>query len=174
MHARDGWGGGDVLADAVGLGAVKYFDLSHSLSGDYKFDWDIMLSLEGNTAPYMLYAYARIHSIGRKAGIDFADLAADTPIILDHPSEMRLAKTLSRFPEVIEKIAADLRPNVLTDYLFELSRAFSFFYDRVHGVRVIDAKPEPTRQSRLRLCALTARTLKLSLHLLGIRTVEQM
>ncbi len=162
------------VADAVGIGAVKYFDLSHSLLGDYKFDWDTMLSLEGNTAPYMLYAYARIHSIARKAGIRFADLPHDTRILLDHPSELRLAKTLLRFCETIDKVAADLRPNVLTDYLFELSKAYSLFYDRVHGVRIIDASPETTRLSRLRLCDLTARTLKLGLHLLGIRTVEQM
>ncbi len=162
------------IAHAVGVGAIKYFDLSHSLSGDYKFDFDTMLAMDGNTAPYMLYAYARIRSIGRKAGITFEQLPADTPIILEHESEIRLAKTLIRFAETIDVAGAELRPNVLTDYLFELSRAFSYFYDRRHGVRVIDAETPALRASRLRLCDLTARTLKLGLGLLGIKTVEQM
>jgi len=162
------------IAEAVGLGAIKYFDLSHNLVTDYKFDWDTMLAMEGNTAPYMLYAYARIRSIGRKAGIDFAELSADAPIVLEHDSERRLAKVLLRLAETIDAVACDLRPNVLTDYLYELSKAFSLFYDRRHGVRVIDAEPESLRLSRLRLCDLTARALRLGLGLLGIRTVEQM
>ncbi len=164
----------DEIAAAVSVGAIKYFDLSHSLSNDYKFSWDTMLALDGNTAPYMLYAYARVRSIGRKAGIDFAALPAGAPYILDHEAEIRLAKTVLRFAEVVDQIAADLRPNLLTDYLYELSRAFSLFYDRKHGVRIIDAEPEAVRTSRLRLCDLTARTLRLGLSLLGIKTVEQM
>jgi len=164
----------DEIADTVGLGAIKYFDLSHNLGSDYKFDWDTMLAMDGNTAPYMLYAYARIRSIGRKAGIDFAELPPDAPIVLEHESEIRLAKTLLRLAETIDGAASDLRPNVLTDYLYELSKAFSFFYDRRHGVRVIDAEPDSLRVSRLRLCDLTARTLKLGLGLLGIRTLEKM
>jgi arginyl-tRNA synthetase len=164
----------EAIAHAVGVGAIKYFDLSHSLSGDYKFDFDTMLAMDGNTAPYMLYAYARIRSIGRKAGVTFEQLPPDTPVILEHESEIRLAKTLIRFAETIDVAGAELRPNVLTDYLFELSRAFSYFYDRRHGVRVIDAETPPLRASRLRLCDLTARTLKLGLGLLGIKTVEQM
>ncbi len=164
----------DRIAEAVSVGAIKYFDLSHNLTSDYKFDWDTMLSLEGNTAPYMMYAYARVRSIGRKAGIDFADLPADTPITVEHDPEMNLARTLLRFAETVDQVAADLRPNILTDYLFELSKAFSTFYDRRHGVRVIDAEPDSLRLSRLRLCDLTARTLKIGLGLLGIQTVEQM
>ncbi len=162
------------IAAAISVGAVKYFDLSHNLSSDYKFDWDTMLSLEGNTAPYMLYAYARVRSIGRKAGIDFATLPTDAPYILEHDAEIRLARTILRFAETVHQVAADLRPNVLTDYLYDLSKAFSLFYDRKHGVRIIDAEPEPIRLSRLRLCDLTARTLRLGLSLLGIKTVEQM
>ena len=161
------------IAETVGMAAVKYFDLSHNLASDYKFSFDQMLAMEGNTAPYMLYAYARIRSIGRKAGVDYADLPADAPIVLEHDSELKLGKILARFPDVIETVAAELRPNLLTDYLFEVSKTFSLFYDRVRGVRVIDA-PEPLRTSRLRLCDLTARTLRLGLALLGIKTLEQM
>jgi arginyl-tRNA synthetase len=162
------------VSETVGIAAVKYFDLSHSLTSDYKFDLDIMLAMEGNTAPYMLYAYARIASIGRKAGIDFRDLPDTAPIMLEHPSEVALGKKLVQFPEVIDIVARELRPNVLTDYLFELSRTFSRFYDKKLGVRVIDASPDILRISRLRLCDITARILKLGLHLLGIRTVDQM
>ncbi|MBI4718849.1 MAG: arginine--tRNA ligase [Planctomycetes bacterium] len=161
------------IAETVGLAAVKYFDLSHALGSDYKFDLDTMLSLEGNTAPYMLYAYARIRSIGRKAGIDFDALPA-TDLVLEHPAEIGLAKTLLRFAEVVQVASDELKPNVLTDYMYELSRAFSRFYDKRLGVRVIDASPETIRLSRLRLCDLTARTLKLGLDLLGIATLEQM
>lgn len=162
------------ISEAVGLGAVKYADLSHALTTDYRFDMDQMLSFEGNTAPYMLYAYARIRSIGRKAGIDFDTLPADAPITVEHDAEVALAKMIIRFPEVISQIVRDLRPNVLTEYLYDLSKAFSRFYDRRHGVRVTDAEPESTRMSRLRLCQITARTIKSGLYLLGIDTIEQM
>jgi len=162
------------VAETVGLGAVKYFDLSHSLTSDYRFVLDTMLSLEGNTAPYMLYAYARIRSIGRKAGVDFSALPHDAPILLEHATEIALAKKLVQFAEALEAASADFRPNLLTDYLYELSKTFSRFYDKKLGVRVIDASPEEVRLSRLRLCDLTARTLKLGLSLLGLKTVEQM
>ncbi len=162
------------VAEQVGLAAVKYFDLSHALQSDYKFDLDTMLAMEGNTAPYMLYAYARIRSIGRKAGVDFAALGSDAPIVLEHPSEVVLAKKTLQFAETLDVVSRELRPNVLTDYLYDLARAFSRFYDRKLGVRVIDASPEAVRTSRLRLCDITARTLKLGLNLLGIETVEQM
>lgn len=164
----------DRIAETVGLGAVKYFDLLHSMTSDYTFDVEIMLSLEGNTAPYMMYAYARIRSIGRKAGVDFATLPTDSPIILEHAAEIALAKKLLQFAEKIELVARELRPNVLTDYLYDLAKAFSRFYDKKLGVRVIDVTPESVRLSRLRLCDLTARVLKLGLHLLGIDTIEQM
>lgn len=161
------------IARTVGLAAVKYFDLQHALQSDYKFDLDTMLSMEGNTAPYMLYAYARIRSIGRKAGAH-RDSGAGVTIQLDHPAEIALAKKLAQFVEVFEVASSELRPNALTDYLFDLSRVFSRFYDKKLGVRVIDASPESVRASRLYLCDLTARTLKLGLSLLGIETVEQM
>ncbi len=162
------------IAETVGLGAVRYADLSHSLASDYKFDLDTMLALEGNTAPYMLYAYARIRSIARKADIDFETLPRDLPVALEHPAELALAAKLLQFVDVVRMLGRDLRPNLLTDYLFDLAKQFSRFYDKKLGVRVIDASPEATRLSRLRLCDLTARTLQLGLDLLGIKTLEKM
>ncbi|MCC7290638.1 MAG: arginine--tRNA ligase [Phycisphaerales bacterium] len=162
------------IAEVVGLAAVKYFDLSHNLAKDYRFDLDAMTSLEGNTAPYMLYAYARIRAIGRKAGVDYADLPAGEAMTLEHPSEIALARAVLRLPEILDQAAADLKPNLLTDYLYDLSKSFSRFYDRKLGVRVIDAPTPALRLSRLRLCDLTARALALGLSLLGIRTLEQM
>jgi len=167
------------IAETVGIAAVKYFDLSHNLSTDYRFNWDHMLALDGNTAPYMLYAYARIRSIQRKAGIAFdsaglANLPSGAPLTLEHESEIALAKAVSRFPEIVASLVRDLRPNLLTEYLFDLSRHFSRFYDRKLGVRVIDAEPETLRSSRLRLCDLTARVIRTGLQLLGIPTIGQM
>jgi len=164
----------DAIAETVGLAAVKYFDLSHSMTSDYRFDLDTMLAMEGNTAPYMLYAYARIRSIGRKAGVDFLELPADTPVILEHPSEIALAKKILQFADAVEVVGRELKPNVLTDYLYDLAKAFSRFYDKRLGVRVIDASPETLRLSRLRLCDSTARVLRLGLRFLGIATIEKM
>lgn len=164
----------DHIAETVGIAAVKYFDLSHALSSDYKFDLDTMLSLEGNTAPYMMYAVARVRAIGRKGNVDFAALPVDRPLVLEHPTEVRLALALARFAETFETVARDLRPNLLTDYLYDLARAFSRFYDKKLGVRVLDATPEEARLTRLRLCDLTARTLTRGLWLLGIPTLEYM
>jgi len=164
----------DAIAETVGLAAVKYFDLSHSMTSDYRFDLDTMLAMEGNTAPYMLYAYARIRSIGRKAGVDFRALPADAPIVLEHPSEIALAKKILQFADAVEVVGRELKPNVLTDYLYDLAKAFSRFYDKRLGVRVIDASPEAVRVSRLRLCDSAARVLRLGLRLLGIQTIEQM
>jgi arginyl-tRNA synthetase len=161
-------------ARVIGIAAVKYADLSHNPSSDYVFDWDTMLALEGNTAPYMLYAYARIRSIGRKGGIDYDALPVDLPLLLEHESEVALAKQLLLFPGVVNQVAEELRPHHLTDYLYSLSKAFSTFYDRERGVRVINAESEALRLSRLRLCDLTARALKLGLGLLGISVLEQM
>ncbi len=161
-------------AEIVGIGAVKYFDLAHARQSDYKFDLDHMLAMEGNTAPYMMYAYARIRSIARKAGVEMEDLSTAEPILVEHPAEIALAVKLVQFPETLRGIARELRPNVLTEYLYDLARAFSRFYDKKNGVRVIDATPENVRNSRLRLCDLTARTLKLGLGLLGIETVDRM
>jgi arginyl-tRNA synthetase len=162
------------IARTAGVAVVKYFDLSHNPASDYVFDWDTMLALTGNSAIYMLYAYARVRSIGRKAGVDFDTLPADLPLVVEHPSEVGLAKELLQFGGVVKQVATELKPHYLTDYLYSLSRAFSTFYDRDHGVRIMDAEPESLRLSRLRLADLTARTLKLGLSLLGIRVLEQM
>ena len=106
--------------------------------------------------------------------LDLPAQSFDAAISLDHPSEAGLAKQLLKFAEVVEVLDRELKPNLLTEYLYDLSKAFSTFYDRKSGVRVIDAEPEALRLSRLRLCDLTGRTLKLGLGLLGIRTLERM
>ncbi len=162
------------IARVVGIGAVKYADLSHNPSSDYKFDWEQMLALEGNTAPYLLYAYVRTRGIARKAGLSFEELPRDAKLILDHPSEVALAKQLLQVGATVRHVSETLEPHHLTDYLYNLSRAFSTFFDRERGVRVVDAEPLEVRQSRLRLCDLTARTLRLGLSLLGIQVLEQM
>ncbi|MCC2669825.1 MAG: arginyl-tRNA synthetase [Armatimonadetes bacterium] len=162
------------IAQAIGIGSVKYADLSHNLTTDYVFDWDTMLALEGNTALYMLYAYVRTRGIARKAGLAYEELPTDLPITVEHESEIALAKQLLNFGAVIRQVSDELRPHHLTDYLYSLSRAYSGLFDRERGVRVIDAAPESVRLSRLRLCDLTARALKLGLNLLGIRVLERM
>ncbi len=164
----------DRIAETVALSAVKYFDLSHALVSDYRFDLDTMLALEGNTAPYMLYAYARIQSIARKAGVDLDSLPTAVPINLKHPTEIALGQKILQVGDMVDTFKRDIRPNVLTEYLFELAKQFSRFYDKKLGVRVIDASPDDVRLSRLALCNLTARTLKLGLQMLGVETLEQM
>jgi len=163
-----------MIARAVGLGAVKYSALNHNITTDYVFDWDTMLALDGNTAAYLLYAYARTRSVGRKADIEYTELPPDLPVIVEHESEVALAKQLLNLQPVLTQAAAELRPHYLADYLYDLSRAFSTFWDRTRGVRVLNAETEELRLSRLRLCDLTSRTLKLGLRLLGIEVVEQM
>ncbi len=159
------------IARAVGIGAIKYVDLSHNLASDYRFDWDKMLSLDGNTAPYMMYAYARIRSIGRKGGIDYAALPADAKVLITNEFERRLAKKILQFGEVFQVLVKDLSPNVLTGYLFETAQTFSGFY---RECPVLQAETPELKMSRLRLCDITARTIHLGLHLLGIETVERM
>lgn len=162
------------ISKAVGLAAIKYADLSHNLSSDYVFDWDKMLAMDGNTGPYMMYAYARVKSIGRKAKLDMDHLPKEMELHLEHPKELSLAKVLTRFSDVVSIVARDLKPNFLTDYLYTLSKVFSAFYDKKLGVSVLDAPTDALRSSRLLLCALTAKVLKQGLHLLSIRVVEEM
>jgi arginyl-tRNA synthetase len=131
-----------------------------------------MLDLKGNTAPYMLYAYARIQGISRKGEINFQELG-NNAVVLEHETELALAKYLLQLDEVINTVEQDLLPHRLCEYLYELSKKFNQFYDRDRGVRVLDAQ-EPQRTSRLILCDLTARTLKLGLSLLGIQVLERM
>ncbi|MEM1369461.1 MAG: arginine--tRNA ligase, partial [Cyanobacteria bacterium P01_H01_bin.15] len=158
------------VAEIVGISSVKYADLSQNRTSNYIFSYDKMLSLKGNTAPYMLYAYVRIRSISRKGEIDFENLAADKDILLDTDAELNLAKHLLQLDEVLDEVATTLLPNRLCQYLFELAQKFNQFYD---SCPVLQAE-EPSRTSRLMLCDLTARSLKLGLWLLGIRVLERM
>ena len=158
------------VAETVGIGAVKYADLSQNRTSNYIFSYDKMLALQGNTAPYMLYAYVRVQGISRKGGIDFTHLPAEAQVHLEEESEFNLAKHILQLDEVLEEVAEDLFPNRLCQYLFELSQKFNQFYDRC---TVLQAE-EPQRTSRLILCDLTARTLKLGLSLLGIQVLERM
>jgi arginyl-tRNA synthetase len=152
------------IAHAVGIGAVKYADLAKDRIADYVFSFDKILALDGNTAPYLQYAHARIRSIFRKAG-DYAGR-----ITLDSPFEVSLAKQILRLGEVIEQVSRDLKPHLLCTYLYDLAAKFSGFYE---NCPVIQSAP-PLRSSRLALCDLTARTLELGLDLLGIQHPDQM
>ena len=156
------------VAKIVGLSAVKYADLSQNRTSNYIFSYDKMLADKGNTAPYMLYAYARVQSISRKGDIDFSQVEAT--IDLKEESELVLAKHLLQLEEAIAAVADELYPNRLCQYLFELSQKFNTFYD---ACPVLKAEGE-LKASRLILCDLTARSLKLGLGLLGISVLERM
>jgi arginyl-tRNA synthetase len=158
------------IARVIGLGAVKYADLLPNRQSDYVFSWDKMLALQGNTAPYLQYAYARIRSIFRKS--EAANVALSTPALkLAAPEELALAKHLLNFGLTLEAVAEELRPNYLCNYLFELAGKFTGFYE---NCPVLKSGDDATRDSRLALCELTARVLKEGLKTLGIETVEQM
>ncbi|MBC7824489.1 MAG: arginine--tRNA ligase [Candidatus Parcubacteria bacterium] len=154
----------------VGVSAVKYADLSQNRTSNYIFSYDKMLALQGNTAPYMLYAYVRVQGISRKGNIDFQNLGSEATILLREDAELTLAKHLLQLEDTLDAVSQDLLPNRLCQYLFELSQKFNQFYDRCP---VLQAE-EPARTSRLMLCDLTARTLKLGLSLLGIQVLERM
>jgi arginyl-tRNA synthetase len=158
------------VATTVGLSAVKYADLSQNRVSNYIFSYDKMLALQGNTAPYLLYAYVRVRGISRKGNIDFENLDVTTAIHLSEETELTLAKHLLQLEDVILAVATDLFPNRLCQYLFELSQKFNQFYDRCPVLQA----PEPQRTSRLVLCDLSARTLQLGLSLLGISVLERM
>jgi len=159
------------IGRVIGLGAVKYADLLPNRQSDYVFSWDKMLALQGNTAPYLQYAYARIKSIFRKASKTFNLQPSMPNIQLATPEELALAKHLLNFGITLEAVVDELRPNYLCNYLFELAVHFSRFFE---NCPVLKAEDETTRNSRLALCALTARVLKQGLDTLGIETVEQM
>ncbi len=163
------------IAKAVGIGAVKYADYSNNRTSDYVFSFDKMLAMDGNTAPYMQYAYARIKSIERKAQTKKVDIEDELKEIealdLTEPAELDLAKYLIRYGEAIQAAIADYRPNYLTAYLYELAQKFSAFYTNCPVLKADPAK----RPTRLLLCDLTAKTIKHGLsELLGIEVVEQM
>lgn len=160
----------DNVAQVVGIGAVKYADLSQNRTSNYIFSYDRMLNLQGNTAPYMLYAYVRIQGISRKGDIDFEHLDPDAKIVLAEETELVLAKHLLQLSEIIGQVEIDLLPNRLCQYLFELSQKFNQFYDRCPVLKA----EKKQRTSRLVLCDLTAKTIKLGLSLLGIPVLERM
>ncbi|ASQ18513.1 arginine--tRNA ligase [Enterobacter cloacae] len=158
------------LANAVGIGAVKYADLSKNRTTDYIFDWDNMLTFEGNTAPYMQYAYTRVLSVFRKANIDESVLANAT-VTITEDREAQLAARLLQFEETLSVVARDGTPHVMCAYLYDLAGLFSGFYEHCP---ILSAENESVRNSRLKLAQLTAKTLKLGLDTLGIETVERM
>jgi arginyl-tRNA synthetase len=156
------------VATTVGLAAVKYADLSQNRTTNYQFSFDRMLALQGNTAPYLLYAVVRIAGIARKGGdLQFGGPAALT---FTEPQEWALVRELLKLDGVIAEVEEELLPNRLCTYLFELSQVFNRFYDQVPVLKATD----PARSSRLALCRLSADTLKLGLGLLGIPTLERM
>ena len=158
------------IARVVGTGAVKYADLLPNRQSDYVFSWDKMLSLQGNTAPYLQYAYARIASILRKAQTGAEPDTRRTSLVLTAPEEIALAKHLLNFGFVLEMVVDDYRPNLLCNYLYELAGALSKFYE---SCPVLKAEGE-SRACRLALCDLTARVLRQGLDGLGIPVLEQM
>jgi arginyl-tRNA synthetase len=160
-------------SEVVGLSSVKYADLSQNRTSNYVFSYDKMLLDKGNTAPYMMYAYARPQGISRKGDIDFDNLGDNTQIILNGELELTLAKHLLQFGSTIMEVERDLLPNRLCQYLFELSQKFNQLYADDTNYPILKAE-EPLRTSRLILCHLTAKTLKLGLDLLGIPVLERM
>ena len=155
------------IAQKIGIGAVKYFDLSQYRMTDYIFSWERMLSLHGNTAPYLQNAYVRIRSIFRKAGESASKI--DTLILSDF-AEINLAKRLCQFAEIVPQVLNDFRPNILANYLFELANSFHTFYEACPVLK----SEEPVRSSRLALCDLSGRVLQHGLDLLGIKVPEKM
>lgn len=160
------------IARVVGIGAVKYADLSMNRESNYRFSFKKMLSLQGNTAPYMLYAYARIQGIRRKATVDDAAKAGrvSSNTLLTR-EELALSKHLLKLEEVLREVERSLYPNTLCEYLFELSSLFNKFYE---NCPVLKAESPELRASRTALCSLSADAIKLSLGLLGIDTLEQL
>ena len=160
------------VAETVGIGALKYADLSQNRSSDYEFDYEKMLAMNGNTATYMQYAYARVQSIFAKGNVDIDGLrAAGATIVLGTPAERALAIELLRFGDALSLAMADYHPNQLTAYLFDLANRYSTFFEQCP---VLKAETTELRTSRLLLCDLTARTIRKGLELLGIGVVEKM
>jgi arginyl-tRNA synthetase len=155
------------IAQKIGIGAVKYYDLSQYRMTDYVFSWDRMLSLQGNTAPYLQNAYVRVRSIFRKAG---APAGKIDKLILREAAEINLAKRLCQFAEVVPQVLNDFRPNILANYLFELANSFHAFYEACPVLK----SEEPVRASRLALSELTGRVMLRGLDLLGIKVPEKM
>ncbi|MBK0016585.1 arginine--tRNA ligase [Kosakonia cowanii] len=158
------------LANAVGIGAVKYADLSKNRTTDYVFDWDNMLAFEGNTAPYMQYAYTRVLSVFRKAGIE-EQVLENAQVAIREEREAQLAARLLQFEETLSVVAREGTPHVMCAYLYDVAGLFSGFYEHCP---ILTAESDEIRLSRLKLALLTSKTLKLGLETLGIETVERM
>jgi arginyl-tRNA synthetase len=156
------------LSEIIGIGAIKYADLSTQRQKDYLFSYDRMLRFEGNTAVFLMYAYVRIQGIKRKSKKDLKEITKHERINLSHPSEVSLGYHLVRFPEILDQITQDLMPNRLTDYLFHLAEKFHAFF---RDCRVTGSEEEG---SRLLLCEVTGKVLKQGLFLLGLKTVDRM
>jgi arginyl-tRNA synthetase len=157
------------IGRVVGIASVKYADLSKHRTSDYRFNFELMLSFEGNTAPYLLYAYTRVASILRKLGKDVAEIGGQ--ISIEAPQEQALAGKLAQFADTLNNVAGKGEPHLLCAYLYDLAGLFSSFYE---NCPILAAGDQATQQSRLRLAALTGRTLKQGLELLGLETLERM
>jgi arginyl-tRNA synthetase len=159
------------VAEIVGLGALKYADLSHNRTSDYVFSYEKMLSLTGNTATYLQYAYARVQGILRRAEVDAAALRDASHVVLPTPEERHLALALARLPEVLDEVLVDYRPNLLTGYLYDdVAQSFTAFYEACPVLKA----DEPQRLSRLLLCDLTGRVIRQGLALLGIDVAQRL
>ncbi|MGP1946149.1 MAG: arginine--tRNA ligase domain-containing protein, partial [Arsenophonus sp. ER-EMS1-MAG3] len=152
-----------------GIGAVKYSDLSKNRTTDYIFNWDDMLTFNGNTAPYMQYAYTRIASIVKRVNINSTMLIK--PVILENKYEQTLATRLLQFEETILRVANEGLPHIMCTYLYDLTGSFSNFYEHCP---ILNAENNTLKQSRLKLALLTQKTLKIGLDTLGIQTIEKM
>jgi len=160
------------IAETVGIAALKYADLSQNRTSDYVFSYDKMLAMNGNTATYMQYAYARVRSIFAKGRVEVDALrASGAPIVLGTPAERAMAVELVQFGEALDLVLADYQPNQLTSYLFDLANRYSTFFEQCPVLR---ADSDELRTSRLLLCDLTARTIRCGLELLGIDVVDKM
>ncbi len=162
----------EIVAERVGIGAIKYADLAHNRTSDYVFSYDKMLAMQGNTAAYMQYSYARVRSIFAKGNVDLEQLrSSDAQIQINEPPERALGLALLQLTEALERVAGDYRPNHLTAYLFDVASKYSAFFE---NCPVLKAESDHVRTSRLLLCDLTARTIGYGLELLGIEVVERM
>lgn len=157
------------IGQVVGIDAVKYADLSKHRTSDYSFNFELMLNFEGNTAPYLLYAYTRVAGVFRKLGKSFDEV--DGQIVLQAAQEQDLAARLAQFGEILNNVAEKGTPHVLCAYLYDVAGLFSSFYE---NCPILGAETPEQQQSRLRLAALTGRTLKQGLELLGLETLERM
>jgi arginyl-tRNA synthetase len=160
------------VAETVGIAAIKYADLSQNRTSDYKFSYEKMVALEGNTATYMQYCFARRNGIYRRGNLS-SDVVRSyrTSIQLADPAERALGAILLRFPEALHDVTLDYRPNMLAEYLYELGKAFATFFDKC---KVLKAETTELKESRLQLCELSALTIQKGLELLGIQTTEKM